>query len=121
MTTSAQPKSEEAVLISLDGHGLDDAVYRAYDLGTLEDLLVEQIEPDKIGELDGHESGPTQTTIYLYGLDAEELFSRVQPILASYPLCQNSRAVIRRGGPGSTQREVVFPFSRQNHPSIPRP
>lgn len=106
---SAQTQIEEAVLISLDGRGLDDAVYQAYDLSTLEDLLRKQIEPDGIGELDGHETGPTETTIYLYGSNAEELFSRVQPVLASYPLCQNSRVVIRQGGPGSSQREVVFP------------
>jgi hypothetical protein len=111
MMTSAQAENEEAVVISLDGQGLDDAVYQAYDLSTLEDLLIEQIEPDGIGELDGHETGPTQTTIYLYGTDAEELFSRVEPVLASYPLCQNSRVVIRRGGPGSSQREVLFSFS----------
>lgn len=111
MTTSTQPEDEEAVLISLDGQGLDDAIYQSYDLSTLEDLLSEQIEPDGIGGVDGHESGPTQTTIYLYGPDAEALFSRVQPVLASYPLCQNSRVAIRRGGPGAAQREAVFPFS----------
>lgn len=110
MKTSTQPENEDAVLISLDGQGLDDAIYRAYDLSTLEDLLSEQIKPDGIGGLDGHESGPAQTTSYLYGPDAEVLFSRVQPVLSSYPLCQNSRAVIRRGGPSSDEREVVFPF-----------
>lgn len=115
MKKSAQPENEEAVLISLDGQGLDDAVYQAYDLSTLEDLLSEQIGPDDIGELDGHEIGPSQTTIYLYGSDAEELFSRVQPVLASYPLCQNSRAVIRRGGPGSSQREVIFPMVKRSN------
>ena len=109
--TGISTKNDEAVLIFLDGQGLDDAVYRTYDVSTLEDLLSEQIESDGVGELDGHETGPAQTTIYLYGPDAEALFSRVQPVLASYPLCQNSRAVIRRGGPGSTQREVVFTFS----------
>ena len=106
-----QTQNEEAVVISLDGQGLDDAVSHTYDLSTLEDLLSEQIEPDGIGELDGHETGPTQTTIYLYGPNAEELFSRVQPVLATYPLCQNGRVVVRRGGPGSSQREIVFPFS----------
>jgi hypothetical protein len=105
-----QTQNEEAVVIFLDGLGLDDAVYQTYDLSTLEDLLTEQIEPDGIGELDGHETGQTQTTIYLYGPDAEELFSRVQPVLASYPLCQHSRAVVRRGGPGPSQRETAFPF-----------
>jgi hypothetical protein len=111
IVTGISTNNDEAVLIFLDGRGLDDAVYQANDLSTLEDLLIQQIEQDGIGELDGHESGPTQTTIYLYGPDAEELFSRVQPILASYPLCQNGRAIIRQGGPGSSQREVLFPFS----------
>lgn len=104
-------QNEEAVVITLVGQGLDDAVYQTYDLSTLEDLLIEQIEPDGIGNLDGHETGSTETTIYLYGPSAEELFSKVQPVLASYPLCQNSRAVVRRGGPGSSQREIVFPFT----------
>jgi hypothetical protein len=31
-------------VIFLDGQGLDDAVYRTYDLSTLEDLLIEQID-----------------------------------------------------------------------------
>jgi hypothetical protein len=55
-----QTQNEEAVLISLEGQGLDDAVYQTYDLSTLENLLGEQTEPDGIGELDGHETGPTQ-------------------------------------------------------------
>jgi hypothetical protein len=111
MTTSTRSENEEALLISLDGQGLDDTVYQACDLSTLEDLLIDQIERDGIGRIDGHEIGPAQTMIYLYGSDAEELFSRVQPILATYPLCQNSRVIIRHGGPGSRQREVLFPFS----------
>jgi hypothetical protein len=106
-----QTQNEEAVVITLDGQGLDDAVYQTYDLSTLEDLLIEQIEPDGIGNLDGHETGPTETTIYLYGNNAEEIFSKVKSVLVSYPLCQNSRAVVRRGGPGSDQREIMFPFS----------
>jgi hypothetical protein len=111
VTGGIHAQNEEAVVISLDAQRLDYATYQTYDLSTLEDLLSQQIEPDGIGELDGHETGPTQTTIYLYGPNAEELFLRVQPVLASYPLCQNSRVVVRRGGPGSSQREVVFPYS----------
>jgi hypothetical protein len=111
MMAGIRTQNEEAVIIILDGRGLDDMVYRNYDLSTLEDLLIEQIEPDGIGELDGHETSPTGTTIYLYGSNAEELFLKVQPVLASYPLCQNSRAVVRRGSPGSSQREIMFPFS----------
>lgn len=104
-------QNEEAVLIFLDGQGLDDAVYRDYDLSTLEGRIIELIEQDGIGELDGHETGPEHTTIYLYGPDAEALFSRVRNVLIHHPLCKNSRVVIRKGGPGSTCREVAAPFS----------
>ena len=103
-------KNEQAVVLILDGQGLDDAVYQAYDLSTLEDLLIEQIKPNGIGELDGHESGPAETMIYLYGSDAEEIFLRIKSVIATYPLCQNSRVLVRKGGPGSSQREIIFPF-----------
>ena len=101
--------NEEAVLVFLDGQGLSSEVYRNNDLSTLEDLVVEQIAALKVGELDGHEWSKTGTVIYLYGADAELLYSTVKPVLLSYPLCQNSRVIIRRGGPGSLQREVVIP------------
>ncbi len=104
-------QNDEAVVISLDTQGLDDAVYQTHDLYTLEDLLIKELESDGIGQLDGHEISPTQTTIYLYGPDAEEIFSKCRTVLASYPLCRNSRAVIRWGGPGSSQREAVFPYN----------
>ena len=106
----AWAQNDEAVVISLDTQGLDDVVYRTHDLYTLEDLLTKELESDGSGELDGHEISPTQTTIYLYGPDAEEMFSKCRPVLASYPLCRNSRAVIRRGGPGSSQRVATFPY-----------
>lgn len=110
MAEGTETEQEEALLIILDGQGLDDAVYRDHDLTTLEDQLIELLEPDELGELDGHEFGPSTTTIYLYGPDAEKMFARVQPVLSSYLLCQNSRAIIRRGGPGSKERVVEFPF-----------
>lgn len=103
--------SEEAVIIYLDGQGLDHVVYELYDLSTLEDLLSARIEQDRIGQLDGHEISPTQTVIYLYGPDAEEIFSRVQPVLSIHPLCNRSRVIVRGGAPGASQREVAFPFS----------
>ena len=103
-----QPE-DEAVLVYLDGSSLPDPVYEECDLATLEDLLGEAIDEGGLGELDGNEVGPTGVTIYLYGPDAEALFAGVEAVLLNYPLCQNARVVIRRGGPGSSEREVRLP------------
>ena len=50
--------------------------------------------------------GPTETTLFMYGPDAERLFAGVEATLRAYPLCRGARVVIRRGGPGAATREV---------------
>ena len=97
---------QEAVLVHLDGTGLPEEVYEQHDLATLEDRLIEVISQRGLGELDGHEIGPSETVVFLYGPDAERLFSGVEPILRAYPLCRNARVVIRSGGPGAPERVV---------------
>jgi hypothetical protein len=99
-------KSEEAVLVYLDGSGLPDQVYQAYDVATLEDRLREVIGRDRLGEFDGNEFGPGEVTLFMYGSDAERLFAGIEPILRGYPLCQHARVIIRRGGPGASEREI---------------
>jgi tetratricopeptide (TPR) repeat protein len=102
-------QDQGAVLIQLDGSTLPDAVYRDYDLATLEDQLAEAIEPQGLGEFDGNEFGPENVTLFLYGADAEALFAAIEPVLKAYPLCQNARVIIRQGPPGSPEREVSLP------------
>ena len=97
---------QECVLIQLDGMNLPDRVYQENDLMTLEDLLVDAIDQSGAGDLDGHETGPETTTIFTYGPDADRLYKAMEPALRSYPLCQNARITIRKGGPGSPQTEV---------------
>jgi hypothetical protein len=101
-----QPKLDQCVLIHLDAVGLPDTVYEECDLSTLEDQLIAAMAANRAGELDGNEAGNEVTTIYTYGADAENLYRAMEPVLIGYPLCQNARVVIRKGGPGSPQREV---------------
>ena len=96
------------MLIYLDAINLPDDVYEKYDLSTLEDKINKIIEPDGLGEYDGHEAGPGETIIYLYGPDAEALFSAIRPVLESYPLCKNSKVLIRKGEPGAEEREEII-------------
>ena len=96
---------QHAVLVYLDGIGLPDNVYEKYDTSTLEDMLTPILEAEGLGECDGTETGPEETVIFLYGADADRLFSAVEATLRSYPLCKGARVICRYGGPGSRQRE----------------
>lgn len=104
--TPQPPQSEQAVLVYLDGTGLPDSIYEEYDLATIEDKLTEVIERDALGQFDGNEIGPTETTLFMYSEDAERLFAGIEQTLRDYPLCKSARVVIRRGGPGAEEREV---------------
>ncbi len=97
---------QQAVTVHLRGSGLPDEIYEKYDVGTLQDQLREVIGMNGVGEFDGNEFGPEETTLYMYGADAERLFQVVEPVLRGYPLCAEGFAVIRCGPPGSPEREV---------------
>lgn len=97
---------EEAVLVYLDGTGLPAEVYEECDLATIEDRLIEVIAREKLGDFDGNETGPTETTLFMYGPNAERLFVGIEKTLRGYPLCEGARVVIRRGGPGAEEREL---------------
>ena len=98
ISKAAQPTGDAAgaVLIELDGIHLADSVYRDCDVSTLENRIEEVLESGEQGELDGHETGPENTTLFLYGTDAEALFLAVEPVLRDYPLCQGARVTIRQ-------------------------
>jgi hypothetical protein len=99
-------KHEQAVIVYLDGTGLPDKVYEEWDTSSIEDRLIEVIERDGLGEFDGNETGPTETALFMYGPDAERLFAGIERTLRDYPLYQGARVVIRRGRPGSEEREL---------------
>ncbi len=96
----------------LDGTNLPDQVYRECDLATIEDKLIKVIKNQRLGEFDGNETGPTETTLFMYGPDAERLFAGIEQTLRDYPLCQGARVVIRLGGPARRNAKLRSPFSR---------
>jgi hypothetical protein len=108
--TRNRQTEEQAVIVHLIGSGLPDETYQDYDLATLEDRLVKVVAHSESGEYDGNEFGEGETILYLYGPNAETLFSAIEGTLRGYPLCQNARVVIRQGPPGSPEREVIIGF-----------
>lgn len=95
--------NDQAVIVYLEGTCLPK------DLAPLEDQLIQVIEKRSLGDFDGNEIGKDGTVLYMHGRDAEKLFSGIESALRAYPLCQNARVLIRRGGPGAPEREVRIP------------
>jgi len=103
-----QSLPEQAVIVYLDAQSLPDAVYEEHDLSTLEEQLEQALNATRAGSFDGNEFGPGVVTLYMYGPDAERLFSVVETPLRAYPLCAGAKVVVRRGGPGSPERMLVL-------------
>jgi hypothetical protein len=102
--------SEHAVLVALDGTSLPSSVYEEHDLWTLEEQLIEILEREGGGVLDGNEVGPAETVLFLYGPDADVLFASIKPALLGNPLCQNARVTIRYGDANARSREERIPI-----------
>ena len=100
----------ECVAVFLDGMGLPDEVYASTDINELADQLFAVLEKDGLGEIRGSWSGPKETAIFIFGPNAENLYSGIEPILRSYPLCQNARVVLRHGKPSLDPREIRLPM-----------
>jgi hypothetical protein len=97
---------QQCLAIYLDGTSLPDDVYANLDF--------DQVVTD-IGKLAGPESfrgfwqGPEETGLYLFGSNAEDLFTRVEPLLRTLPIAQNARVVIRHGKESLQPRTVRMP------------
>lgn len=80
-------------------------LYGSNDLSSLyslEERLEEAIVRDGVGEFDGNEAATdgSEGTLYMYGPDADALFSTVRPILESTHFMRGARVQLRYGPPG---------------------
>lgn len=101
--------SKEGLAIYLDGINLPDEVYDTCSCDGLAALISNALASVG-GEIFGSWVGRSETCIYIYGPNAEHMFSVMEPILSAYPLCQNARIVIRHGNPDLHPRTVQLPF-----------
>ena len=103
---SAAP-SEHAVLVYF--------AYGSTDLSrlfALEEQLDQALAAAGVGELDGNEvaADGSEGTLYLYGPDADALFTAVRPTLEAAEFMQGARILLRYGPPeaGVREAEVVL-------------
>ena len=77
----------------------------------LEDALTEAIESANAGEFDGNDVGQGECTLYMYGPDADALFTAIKPVIAAYPeMLSGGQAQLRYGPPEDGVREVQIPI-----------
>ncbi|TFY96169.1 hypothetical protein [Ramlibacter humi] len=95
--------SEHAVIVRFD-YGSTDLE----PLFGLEEELEEAIAAADAGEYDGNEVAVSgrDGVLYMYGPDADALFSAVKPILASTACIRNVVATLRYGPPADDIRRV---------------
>jgi len=94
----------EGVAVYLDGVHLPKAVYASTDVNTLAGKLTAAMKGK--GEVRGTWQGLEETSLYLYGPDADRIFASIEKVLRSYPLCRNARVVIRIGRPSLKPKTV---------------
>jgi hypothetical protein len=100
---------KQCLAIYLDGIGLPDEAYEKCSCDDLAFLIAGALSSVD-GEIRSSWVGRSETALYLYGPNAETMFSTIKPMLTTYPLCQNARVVIRHGNPELRPRTVRLPF-----------
>ncbi len=90
------------------------------ELFGLEDQLEKAIVAADAGEFDGNEVAldGRDTLLYMYGPDADKLYSAIEPVLLMWEALSEARVLLRYGPPGidTRQKTVVLPkYSTTTH------
>jgi hypothetical protein len=98
--------TQQCLAIYLDGTSLPDEVYETLDFDAVVSEIGAAAGP---ASYHGFSQGNEETGMFFYGSDAEDMFTRVEPVLRKLPIGQNARVVIRHGKQSVNPREVRMP------------
>lgn len=93
MLQGIEPEIEVGTLEGLayysNGVDLPEEVYRTCDIN----YVIEQMEQamEGIGRMYSYWEGNAYTALYFYGTSFTEMKEKIEPFIATYPLCQKSR------------------------------
>lgn len=89
------PSSDQAVIVSLrlsDGSfGADDERQRVL---LLEDQIIEAVDRAGVGAVDGHGFGDGVAELFVYGPDAEALFTAVESLVRAFNPATGSNVLL---------------------------
>ncbi len=104
---AVDPANDQAVILKLKlPSGESACSEETQRIEGLEERIEEEIDELQTGEYDRDEYGDGFCTIYMYGPNADSLYSSIQPILNSFPFLPGSYALKRYGKPGSPQVQI---------------
>lgn len=95
---------DQAIIIHIGTKNLPEGIHP----DSLEEEITAILSENDLGEFDGVDQGQGEIDMFIYGPDAEKIYSAIETTLNDSPLCVNARIEIRKGPPGSPQREVVL-------------
>jgi hypothetical protein len=99
------------VKLSDEHSGDHDEIERLLDIEPQIELLVEQ---NGLGELDGNEIGEGYFTWFIYGPDADRIFSSLLPTLLNIPMPPGSHLIVRRGAPGALEQTIPLNLTQNS-------
>jgi hypothetical protein len=88
-------KTEHALIVTTVG-----VTVTLDEVSVIEEALSKVFTTHSAGDVDGHEIAVdgSEALFYMYGPDAEAMFSVALPILKAHPATASSRAMLRFGG-----------------------
>lgn len=96
----------QCLAIFLDGVSLPDDVYATLDFDQVVTAIGNAAGPDSYH---GCWQGNEETGLFFFGSDAEDMFTRVEPVLRTLPIGQNARVVVRHAKDTGQSRTVRMP------------
>ena len=82
----------QGLAIYLDGVNLDPKIYKKYDLDRAWDAVNNEL--GETGMAFGYHEGNTETAIYMYGPNAQQMLDAIAPLLQKHPLFRQARTVM---------------------------
>lgn len=103
---SAPPEHAVIVRFNFPSGNLD----RIFEI---EDQLAKAVEQGAVGQLDGNEIAVDgrDNMFYLYGSNADTIFSAIEPVLLQWDILSEARVLLRYGPPGldTAQQTITLP------------
>lgn len=82
---------QEGLALYLNGKDLPKKIYQKYPVRQVFDKCNSLLKG--VGMVNSYWEGNTETALYMYGENYEQMVKRLEPLISTHPLCQKSRLI----------------------------